>query len=112
MVRLDALFAPVISVFKTIQSAVYKIGTVYGDSNSTFRSPRTTRFQGVGQGNGCDPTIWAAVRAHIIQMLYTAGFGLTFVSAVSGALVVVACVAFVDDTDVIHSQTNASGKEM
>jgi hypothetical protein len=53
-----------------------------------------------------------AVSAPIIQMLYTTGFGLTFISAVSGTLMVVACFAFVDDTDVIHSRTNAFGKEI
>jgi hypothetical protein len=47
-------------------------------------------------------------------MLYTAGYGMTIMSAVSGTLVVIACFAFafIDDTDVIHSQTNTTGEQI
>jgi hypothetical protein len=103
MVRLGCLFAPVVSMFKTLQSAVYKIRTVYGDSDTTVNSPSQQPFQGIGQGNRCGPALWVAVSAPIIQMLYTAGYGMTVLSAVSGTLVAIACFAFVDDTDVIHS---------
>jgi hypothetical protein len=48
MVRLGCLFAPVVSMFKTLQSAAYKIRTIYGDSEITVQSPRTKPFQGVG----------------------------------------------------------------
>ena len=41
MVRLGCLFAPVVSMFKTLQSAVYKIRMVYGDSDITVTSPTT-----------------------------------------------------------------------
>ncbi len=41
-------------------------------------------------------------------MLYTAGFGLTLNFAVSGTLVAIACFAFVDDTDVIHSKDDVN----
>jgi hypothetical protein len=112
MVRLGCLFAPVVSMFKTLQSAAYKIQTIYGDSEITVQSPRTKPFQGVGQGNGCGPAIWVAVSAPIIQMLYTAGYGMTILSALSGTLVVVACFAFVDDTDVIHSRPKTTGEQI
>jgi hypothetical protein len=112
MVRLGCLLAPVVSMFKTLQSAVYKIQMVYGDSDITVTSPTTKPFQGVGQGNGCGPALWVAVSARIIQMLYTAGYSMTVMSAVSDTLVVVACFAFVDDTDMIHSQTNTTGKQI
>jgi hypothetical protein len=113
MVQLGSLFAPVVSMFKVLQAAVYKIRTTYGDSNITVKSPRTKPFQGSsGQGNGCGPALWVAVSAQIIQMLYTDGYGMTVLSAISGTLVVIACFAFVDDTDVIHSQANMTGEQI
>jgi hypothetical protein len=45
-------------------------------------------------------------------MLYTAGYGMTVLSAVSGTLVVIACFAFVDDTDIIHSRANTTGEQI
>jgi hypothetical protein len=112
MVRLGSLFAPVISMFKVLQAAVYKIRTTYGDSELTVTSPSAKPFQGSGQGNGCGPALWVAVSAPIIQMLYTAGYGMTVLSAVSGTLLSIACFAFVDDTDVIHSRPSTTGEEI
>jgi predicted nuclease with TOPRIM domain len=62
----------------------------------------------VGQGNGAGPAILVAISAVIIQMLYTAGFGLTLNSAISGTLVAIACFAFVNDADVIHSKDDVN----
>jgi hypothetical protein len=111
--RLSMLLAPLVSMFKVLQGAVYKIRTAYGDSTKSCRSPFwLIPFQGVGQGNGAGPAIWVAISAPIIQMLYTAGFGLAFTTAISGTLVAIACFAFVDDTNVIHSRAdvNTPGK--
>jgi hypothetical protein len=112
MRRVGILLAPLVSMFKVLQEANYKIRTAYGDSTKTCVSPQLILFQGVGQGNGAGPAIWVAISAAIIQMLYTAGFGLTLHSALSGTLVAIACFAFVDDTDVIHSRydVNTPGK--
>ena len=37
---------------------------------------------------------------------------MTVMSAVSGTLVVITCFAFIDDTDVIHSRTNTTSKQI
>jgi hypothetical protein len=112
MVQLGSLFVLVLSMFKVLQVAVYKIRTTYGDSNITVESPRTKPFQGGCQGNGCGLAIWVVVSAPIIQMLYTAGYGMTALSAISGTLVAIACFAFVNDTDMIHSRANMTGKQI
>jgi hypothetical protein len=59
-------------------------------------------LQGVGQGNGAGPAIWAAISTVIINMMRAAGHGLNLASAISGILLSFVCYAFVDDTDVIH----------
>jgi hypothetical protein len=95
-------------MFAVLQGAIYKIRTAYGDSTKTFSSNPLNPFQGLGQGNGAGPAIWVAISAPIIQMLYTCGYGLTFTTALSGTLVAIACFAFVDDTDVIHSRDDVN----
>jgi hypothetical protein len=95
-------------MFKVLQEASYKIRTAYGNSTKTCSSPRLIPFQGAGQGNGAGPAIWVAISAVIIQMLCTAGFGLSINSTISGTLMAIACFAFVDDTDVIHSSDDVN----
>jgi hypothetical protein len=99
-------------MFKTLQATVSKIRTVNEDSDITVKSLCTKPFQGIGQGEGCGPAIWVAISTPIIQMLYTAAYGMTLLSAISGRLVVVACFAFVDDTNVIHSQTAITANKL
>jgi hypothetical protein len=108
MRQISILLAPLISMFKVLQAATYKIRILYGDLTKTCASPRLIPFQGVGQGNGAGPAILVAISAVIIQMLYTAGFGLTLNSAISGTLVAIACFAFVNDADVIHSKDDVN----
>ena len=40
--------------------------------------------QGIGQGNGAGPQIWAVVSSPILEMLRTAGFVCSFKIAISG----------------------------
>jgi hypothetical protein len=61
-------------------------------------------FQGFGQGNGAGPTAWAVVSAPIINMVRAAGYGATFVSALSSSIIAFVCYAFVDDTDLVHAR--------
>jgi hypothetical protein len=59
---------------------------------------------GLGQGNGAAPTGWAAVSHPIINMMCRAGYGATFLSALTGAVVSFVCYAFVDDTVLVHTR--------
>lgn len=61
-------------------------------------------FQGLGQGNGAGPTCWAVVSAPIINMVCHAGYGATFISALSCVIISFICYAFVDDTDLVHTR--------
>ena len=47
-------------------------------------------------------------------MMRVAGFGATFLTAISVSLVVFVCYAFVDDTDVVHTaqDVNTNGEEI
>jgi hypothetical protein len=103
MLRLGCPPGPIISMFTTLQKMQHFIGTAFGVSSTSFKGVDIP-FQGLGQGNGAGPTGWAVVRAPIINMVHAAGYGATFVSAISCAIVSFVCYAFVDDTDLVHTR--------
>jgi hypothetical protein len=55
---------------------------VYGDSELTFTGELwTVPIQGVGQGNGVGPQIWAVVSTPVLNMLRHEGYGAYFRAA-------------------------------
>ena len=88
----------------TLQKMKHFIGTSFGVSSTSYSS-NNVPFQGLGgQGNGAAPTGWAVVSAPIINMVRTAGYGATFVSALSLSLISFVYSAFVNDTDLVHTR--------
>ena len=57
-------------------------------------------LQGVGQGNGAAPQIWAIVLTPLLNALRSAGFGFYFRMSLSGTQVRFVGYAFVDDADI------------
>jgi hypothetical protein len=94
---------PVESMFLTLQQSQHVISTAFGISKISYGRERDIPLQGVGQGNGAGPAIWAVMSTVIINMMRTAGHGLHIISALSSVLLSFVCYAFVDDTDVVHA---------
>ena len=70
-------------------------------------------MQGVYQGNGAGPIIWAVVSSPLLQILREDGFGTFFRSAISQKTIRLVGYAFVDDTDLIQTaRTNESFHEV
>jgi hypothetical protein len=71
----------------------------------------TPLLQGVGQGNGAGPAIWAAISLVLIMAMATQGHAFNIII---GVLVSMFCYAFVDDTDIIHlaASTAVKGEEV
>ena len=107
MLRLGCPQGPVLSMFRTLQKLHHFIGTAFGVSTTSFTGGDVP-FQGLCQGNGAGPTGWAVVSGPIINMVRAAGYGATFVSAISCAIITFVCYAFVDDTDLVHSRPSDS----
>jgi hypothetical protein len=98
---------PVTSMFKSIQSLEHHVRTVFGESKASFKQSGPIPLQGVGQGNGAGPQIWALVSTPVLNMLRSQGLGASFVSALSRQHTTLVGFAFVDDTDLV-----TSGREM
>ena len=103
MRRLGAPIEPINSMFISLQKAAHRIRTAFGVSEKKYGDDRDIPLQGLGQGNGCGPAGWAIVSTPIINLMRAAGFGATFLTAISVSLVAFVCYAFVDDTDIVHT---------
>jgi hypothetical protein len=60
-------------------------------------------MQGVYQGNGAGPVIWAVVSSPVLQILRQEGYGAFFKAAISGEEIRLVGYTFVDDTDLIQT---------
>jgi hypothetical protein len=69
MQRIGTPTQPIISMFSTIQELSHHVRTIYGDSTSSYRHSTSPPIQGVGQGNGAGPQIWALVSTTVLNML-------------------------------------------
>jgi hypothetical protein len=90
-------------MFHSIQCLEHHVRTVFGESKTFFKQSGQIPLQGVGQGNGAGPQIWALVSTPVLNMLRSQGLGATFVSALSRISTTLVGFAFVDDTDLVTS---------
>jgi len=93
---------PISVMFGTIQLLHHFICTAFGDSECSFTgTAMQTPLQGVGQGNGAGPQIWAAVSSPIFDMVRNSGHGSTLQSLLTQDTVKFVGFGFVDDVDLI-----------
>ena len=96
--------APVVCMFTTIQNLSHYIRTIFGDFKLNFGGDMwTVPLQGVGQGNGAGPQIWAIISTPVLNMMREEGFGAFLKASISGDEVSFVGYAFVDDTDLCET---------
>ena len=67
---------PMHSMFHAIQYMKFTTRTAFGDSMQTFGGKEanyTSRPQGLGQGNGTGPQVWAVVSSRMFEVLHKRG---------------------------------------
>ena len=64
------------------------------------------KFQGLCQGSGAAPAGWAVISIKIINAHKRKGHGVHFICPISRMEGHLAAILFVDDTDLIHIDTN------
>ena len=97
------------SMIKTIQHMEHYIRTAFGDSEQGYkRKHNDPPPQGVLQGNGAGPAGWFAISTVIIEELKKAGYGYKQWTLIRRRALAITCFAFVDDTDIIHSNNDPS----
>ena len=102
--RVGAPKEPIICMFTTLQKLRHHIRTIYGDSEISFSGELwAVPIQGVGQGNGAGPQIWALISTPLLNILRNEGYGVCFKTAMTQEEIKFAGYAFVDDTDLCCS---------
>jgi len=114
MQRMGVPKAAVDCLFTTLQTAIHRVRTGYGDSKEHYGGQTwLIPFHGIGQGNGAGPAIWAVVSTPLLNTLRKMGFGLNYITPISNTLIKFSGFAFVDDTDLLQLlQHNSSGEEV
>jgi hypothetical protein len=91
-------------LFTTLQDAIHKVRTGFGDSKAHYGgSVWLVPIHGIGQGNGAGSTIWAVVSTPLLNLLRKKGYGCEIICLLSSTFFRFVGYAFVDDTDVIQS---------
>ena len=103
MQRVGVPTEPIVCMFTTIQQMKHYVRTVYGEAKQYFGGEQAKLFavpiQGVGQGNGAGPQIWAIVSTPVLQLLRREGFNVFFKFAISDESISFVAYAYVDDAD-------------
>jgi hypothetical protein len=91
------------AMFLTLQNLRHYVSTCFGESKVFFdaKDVHPIAIQGIGQGNGAGPQIWAAISTVILNMLRQSASGGIFQRPISKELQQIVGFAFVDDTDLI-----------
>ena len=87
---------------RPIQELRHYIRTTYGDSAIFFAADgQELPIQGIGQGNGGGPAIWAVVSTPIFNAMRQRGYGIFLRLPLTGDKYLFVGYAFVDDTDLV-----------
>ena len=97
----------IVCMFSPLQYLEHSIRCAYGDSTETYGSEVwAAPMQGLYQGNGAGPIVWAVVSSPVLQIMRREGFGTFFKTSLSGKTIRLVGYAFVDDTDFIQTAKN------
>jgi hypothetical protein len=91
------------SMFFTLQHLEHFIRTANGVSEQLFQAKNIhpIAIQGIGQGNGAGPQIWAAISTVELDMLRQQGMGGVFETPITKKQLHIVGYAYVDDTDIL-----------
>jgi hypothetical protein len=101
----------IVAMLFPIQSMKFFQRTSRGNS-TTFMGGRgkDNPLQGLCQGNGAGPTCWLMLSSILMHCYKRQGFGLHIILPISGAIIDLLGKIYVDDTDLIITQTKFTTK--
>jgi hypothetical protein len=111
--RLGLPESAIVCMFTTLQNMEHTVRTVYGDSQNTYGGALwAVPMQGIFQGNGAGPMLWAVVSTPVLKVMRNEGFGTFFRSCLSGNTIHFVGYSFVDDTDLIQTARTSTKTEL
>ena len=89
---------------------IHNIRTAFGDSEEAYGGDNIDDWdnyaQGVLQGNASGPQIWSILSSIIFEILHKKGYSVDFCSSLSKSLFSLLGFSYVDDCDLLQSQTD------
>jgi len=85
-----------IALLQPLQQAQHHTRTAYGDSKGFFKG---IKLQGAGQGNTGAAPYWTCISSPMIEIMKERRFHSSFISPLSGAIIALSLLAFVDDAE-------------
>eukprot|EP00957_Ditylum_brightwellii_P026798 2026769-Ditylum_brightwellii.AAC.1 len=79
----------------------FYLQTGHGDSDLSYSGTHDDPFQGLCQGNGAAPGLWLCTCSVLVAILCANGHMVTFETAITGVILLLAVLIFVDDTDLL-----------
>ena len=103
--RVDVPKYPIICTLTTLQNMSHSVRTAFGDSKynyggDTWEVPLKPPPQGMGEGNGSSPAIWAIFSTPLLNCLRKAGHGAAFKCSISGLKTNLVGYCFIDDSKI------------
>ena len=82
---LGLLESAIVCLFSTLQDMEHTVCTVYGNSQHSYGgSLWSIPMQGIFQGNGAGPMLWAVVSTPVLKVMRQEGFGTFFRACITG----------------------------
>ena len=104
MLRTGILYNSLKFVLLILQKMQHKVATGYGVYEPSYAADsKEITIQGIGQGNGAGPTVWAVISSPLFEMLRSTGFEIELISCLLDTSVTLVGYSFVDDTDILFT---------
>jgi hypothetical protein len=111
--HIGLLEGTIVCMFTTLQNMEHTVRTVYGDSDNSYGGHLwVVPMQGIFQGNGTGPMLWAVVSTPVLKVMRTEGFGTYFQACISGEAIRFIGYSFVDNTDLIQTAKSTHDNEL
>ena len=99
-----------IALLQPLQKATHHTRTAFGDTHAEFTGHN---LQGAGQGNTGAAPYWTAISTPVIELMKDYKMQASFQSPLSGIIVVLTLLAFVDDTELfLTANANEDTKDL
>ena len=95
----------------TLQTMSFWLRTAYGEDKKAFGGTADDPFMGISQGAGSAPPTYTASSTLAIEAYKQKDFAPTIRGAITGSLLTLAAVLFVDDTDQFHAAKDGQSEQ-
>ena len=94
-----------------LQTMNFWLRTAFGESSEAFGGTTDNPLYGISQGSGSAPTSYITISTLALETYKQCNFHFTLKSVITGCLLLLAAILFVDDTDQLHLSKKCQSEE-